>query len=149
MNTIPFNIAYTSSKSSDHVAKLVENPLLLNEKFYTKACRQYFEDLYPGYKALMTPSCTKALEIISLALDFKPGDEIIMPSFNFVGVANAFVLHGGVPVFVDIDADTMNITPEIILQAITPKTKVVLVMHYAGVACEMDAIPNTSGFIRL
>jgi dTDP-4-amino-4,6-dideoxygalactose transaminase len=139
---IPFSIPYTHPESIKQVQNIIENPFLINIKHYTKLCAEYFEQLYPGYKALMTPSCTKALEIIAISLDFKPGEEIIMPSFNFVGVGNAFVLHGATLVFGDIDPNTMNITAESIRNNITPNTKAVLVMHYAGVGCEMEEIVN-------
>ena len=91
-------------------------------------------------KALLTHSCTAALEMAALLLDLQPGDEVIMPSFTFVSTANAFVLRGAVPVFVDIRADTLNIDEALIEAAITPRTKAICVVHYAGVGCEMDAI---------
>jgi dTDP-4-amino-4,6-dideoxygalactose transaminase len=137
---IPFNLPFTLPESTLQVQKLVENPALITEKHYSKLCEKYFEDLYPGYKALLTPSCTKALEVVAIALGFNNSDEIIMPSFNFVGVGNAFVLHGAVPVFADIDPDTMNIHPDSIRRSITPKTKAVLAMHYSGVGCDMEDI---------
>jgi len=101
---------------------------------------EYFEGLYPEYKALMTSSCTKALEIVALSLRLKDGDEVIMPSFNYVGVANSFVLAGAKIVFADIDPDTMNVSPDSIRRAIGPKTKALVIMHYAGIACEVEAI---------
>lgn len=93
-----------------------------------------------GGRALLTPSCTAALEMSALLLDIEPGDEVIMPSFTFVSTASAFVLRGGVPVFVDIRPDTLNIDESLIEQAITDRTKAIVVVHYAGVGCEMDAI---------
>lgn len=91
-------------------------------------------------KALLTPSCTAALEMMALLLDIEEGDEVILPSYTFVSTANAFVLRGGVPVFVDIRPDTLNIDETRIVDAITPRTKAIVPVHYAGVACEMDAI---------
>src|SRR6056300_490179 len=89
---------------------------------------------------LLTHSCTAALEIAAILADIQPGDEVIMPSFTFVSTANAFVLRGGVPVFVDIREDTLNINETLIEESITSRTKVIVVVHYDGVACEMDAI---------
>ena len=91
-------------------------------------------------KALLTHSCTAALEMAALLLDIQPGDEIIMPSYTFVSTANAFVLRGGVPVFVDIREDTLNLNEQLIESAITPRTRAIVPVHYAGVSCEMDAI---------
>ncbi len=107
---------------------------------FTRRCHLWLEKLTGATKALLTHSCTAALEISALLLDIKPGDEVIMPSFTFVSTANAFVLRGAVVVFVDIRPDTLNIDENLIEQAITSKTKAVCVVHYAGVGCEMDEI---------
>jgi dTDP-4-amino-4,6-dideoxygalactose transaminase len=94
----------------------------------------------PGYRALLTPSCTHALEVAALLLDPSPGDEVIMPSFTFVSTANAFVLRGAVPVFVDIEPETMNIDPRAVEAAVGPRTTAIVAMHYAGNACDMGAL---------
>jgi dTDP-4-amino-4,6-dideoxygalactose transaminase len=107
---------------------------------FTKQCHAWLEAQTGCCKALLTHSCTAALEMAALLLELEPGDEVIMPSFTFVSTANAFVLRGAVPVFVDIRADTLNIDEALIEAAITPRTKAICVVHYAGVACEMDPI---------
>ncbi len=107
---------------------------------YSRQCEQWFETKLPCKKALLTPSCTHALELAALLLELEPGDEVILPSYTFVSTANAFVLRGAVPVFVDIDPSTMNIDPEAIVPAITDKTRAIVVVHYAGGACDMDRI---------
>jgi dTDP-4-amino-4,6-dideoxygalactose transaminase len=107
---------------------------------FTKRCHQWIEQKTGCAKALLTHSCTAALEMAALMLDIEPGDEIVMPSYTFVSTANAFVLRGGVPVFVDIRADTLNLDETLIEAAITSRTRAIVPVHYAGVACEMDAI---------
>lgn len=115
---------------------------LSGDGFYTKKCNEWIEQNTNTSRALLTHSCTAALEMASIMLDIGPGDEIIMPSYTFVSTANAFVLRGGVPVFVDIRSDTLNINESLIEEAITEKTKAIVPVHYAGVGCEMDAIMN-------
>jgi len=107
---------------------------------FTKRCHGWLEQKTDCAKALLTHSCTAALEMAALLLDIQPGDEVIMPSYTFVSTANAFVLRGGVPVFVDIREDTLNLDERLIEAAITPRTRAIVPVHYAGVACEMDAI---------
>lgn len=107
---------------------------------FTKNCHEWLEKRTGCKKALLTHSCTGALEMAALLLDIQPGDEIIMPSYTFVSTANAFVLRGGVPVFVDIRSDTLNLDERLIEDAITPRTRVIVPVHYAGVSCEMDEI---------
>src|SRR5205823_540151 len=107
---------------------------------FTKRCQEWLERATGSRKALLTHSGTGALEMAAILADLQPGDEVIMPSFTFVSTANAFVLRGGVPVFVDIRPDTLNIDEEKIEAALTPKTKAILVVHYAGISCNMDAI---------
>jgi dTDP-4-amino-4,6-dideoxygalactose transaminase len=111
---------------------------------YTKLCSEWIEKRLNVKKALLTHSCTGALEMAALLIDIKPGDEIIMPSFTFVSTANAFVLRGGVPVFVDIDRVTLNIDYSLIESSITSKTKAIVVVHYAGVVCDMERILEIS-----
>lgn len=107
---------------------------------FTKKCHGWLEKQTQSPKVLLTHSCTAALEMAALLLDIKPGDEIIMPSFTFVSTANAFVLRGGRPVFIDIRPDTLNLDERLIEAAITPRTRAIVPVHYAGVSCEMDAI---------
>ncbi len=107
---------------------------------YTKRCQQFLEDKLGSPKVLLTTSCTDALELTALLLDIQPGDEVLLPSFTFVSTANAFVLRGAVPVFVDIRPDTLNLNVDLLTDAITPRTKAVIPVHYAGVGCEMDRI---------
>src|SRR6185295_11722946 len=107
---------------------------------FTRACHEWIEKRTGCAKALLTHSCTAALEMTALLLDMKPGDEVIMPSYTFVSTANAFVLRGAVPVFVDVRDDTLNLDENLIEAAITPRTRVIVPVHYAGVACEMDRI---------
>lgn len=114
--------------------------MLAGDGSFTKRCHGWIEKHTGTHKALLTHSCTAALEMAALLLDIQPGDEIIMPSYTFVSTANAFVLRGGVPVFVDIREDTLNLDERLIEAAITPRTRAIAPVHYAGVACEMDAI---------
>ena len=118
----------------------VENQKICGDGEFTKKASHWFEERTGTAKCLMTTSCTHATELAAILADIKPGDEIIMPSYTFVSTANAFVLRGGVPVFVDIRPDTMNIDEKQIEAAITEKTKAIVPVHYAGVACEMDTI---------
>jgi dTDP-4-amino-4,6-dideoxygalactose transaminase len=107
---------------------------------YTKLCHSQIEIMSGASKALLTHSCTAALEMAAILLDIQPGDEVILPSYTFVSTANAFLLRGGIPVFVDIRSDTLNLDERLIEQAITNRTKAIVPVHYAGVACEMDSI---------
>lgn len=113
---------------------------LAGDGFYTKNCNQWIEENLGVNKSLLTHSCTAALEMSAILMDLKPGDEVIMPSYTFVSTANAFVLRGAKPVFVDIRRDTLNLDERGLEEAITNKTKAIVVVHYAGVACEMDKI---------
>lgn len=137
---IPFNIPYTLDESSKNVATLVNNPSEILAKKFTKLCEQFFEEMYPGYKALMTPSCTRALELIALTLNLSEADEVIMPTYNYVGVANAFAQTKCKIVFADTSPISMNITLESIKQNFTSNTKIVLVMHYAGFSDNIEEI---------
>jgi dTDP-4-amino-4,6-dideoxygalactose transaminase len=114
--------------------------MLAGDGPFTKRCHLWLENKTGCAKALLTHSCTAALEMSALLLDIQPGDEVIMPSYTFVSTANAFVLRGGVPVFVDIREDTLNLDERLIESAITPRTRAIVPVHYAGVACEMDTI---------
>ena len=137
---IPFNKPFILDKEMEYISDAVERKAICGDGHYTQKCHNWFEDTIGCKKALLTHSCTGALEMCALLLDLQPGDEVIMPSYTFVSTANAFVLRGAVPVFVDIRNDTMNIDETKIEAAITPKTKAICVVHYAGVACEMDSI---------
>jgi dTDP-4-amino-4,6-dideoxygalactose transaminase len=137
---IPFNWPYMTGKELYYIAESHFNGRLAGDGVFTGRCHRWIEERAGCRKALLTHSCTAALEMAALLMDVKPGDEIIMPSYTFVSTANAFVLRGGVPVFVDIRADTLNIDESLIEAAITPRTRGIAVVHYAGVACEMDVI---------
>ena len=137
---IPFNWPYMTGKELDYISEAHLNGSLAGDGPFTKRCHAWLEKKSKCVKALLTHSCTAALEMAALLLEVQPGDEIIMPSYTFVSTANAFVLRGGVPVFVDIREDTLNLNEHLIEAAITPKTRVICVVHYAGVACEMDTI---------
>jgi dTDP-4-amino-4,6-dideoxygalactose transaminase len=137
---IPFNKPYLTGKELYFVSEAHAEGQLAGDGKFTKLCSIWLEQRTGCQKALLTHSCTAALEMAAILADIQPGDEIIMPSYTFVSTANAFVLRGGVPVFVDIRPDTLNIDELLIEAAITSRTKVILPVHYAGVACEMDTI---------
>jgi len=137
---IPFNRPYLTGKELHNIAQAHTLGQLAGDGSFTKQCHQWLEESIGTKKALLTHSCTASLEMAALLADIQPGDEVIMPSYTFVSTANAFVLRGGVPVFVDIREDTLNLDERRIEAAITPKTKAIVPVHYAGVACEMDAI---------
>jgi dTDP-4-amino-4,6-dideoxygalactose transaminase len=137
---IPFNRPYMTGKELDYIAQAHSNAILAGDGPFTKRCHAWLEEHTGCNKALLSHSCTASLEMTALLLDIQPGDEIIMPSFTFSSTANAFVLRGGVPVFVDIREDTLNLDERLIETAITPRTRGVVPVHYAGVACEMDSI---------
>ncbi len=137
---IPFNRPYMTGRELIHIQEAHENGHLSGDGPFTKRCHEWMEKQTGAARALLTHSCTAALEMAALLLDLQPGDEIIMPSFTFVSTANAFALRGAVPIFVDVRADTLNIDERLVENAVTLKTKAICVVHYAGVACEMDAI---------
>jgi dTDP-4-amino-4,6-dideoxygalactose transaminase len=137
---IPFNKPYMTGKELYYIAEANFGNMLAGDGPFTRRCHNWFEYRTGCSKALLTHSCTAALEMAALLLDIQPGDEIIMPSYTFVSTANAFVLRGGVPVFVDIREDTLNLDERLIESAITPRTKAIVPVHYAGVPCEMDTI---------
>ena len=137
---IPFNKPHMTGKELWYIAQAHQGGQLSGDGPFTKKCNAWLEKRTSARKALLTHSCTAALEMTAMLADVGPGDEVIMPSFTFVSTANAFVLRGAVPVFVDIRPDTLNIDEERIEAAITPRTKAIVVVHYAGVGCEMDTI---------
>lgn len=138
--SIPFNRPYMVGKELQYIAEANANIMLAGDGSFTKRCNSWLEQRTGCRKALLTHSCTAALEMAAILANIQPGDEVIMPSYTFVSTANAFVLRGGVPVFVDIRPDTLNINETQIEAAITPRTKAIVPVHYAGVACEMDVI---------
>jgi dTDP-4-amino-4,6-dideoxygalactose transaminase len=137
---IPFNWAYASGKELVYVAEAQRNHHLSGDGPFTKRCQQWIEQQTGCPTVLLTHSCTSALDLAALVLDIKSGDEVILPSYTFVSTANAFVLRGAIPVFVDIREDTLNLDEKLIEDAITPRTRAIVPVHYAGVSCEMDAI---------
>jgi dTDP-4-amino-4,6-dideoxygalactose transaminase len=137
---IPFNKPNMTGKEPGYITEAYANGVLAGDGPFTQNCHRWLEENTGTKKALLTHSCTAALEMAALLLDIKPGDEVIVPSYTFVSTANAFVLRGGVPVFIDIKSDTLNIDEALIEGAISPKTKAIIPVHYAGVACNMDAI---------
>lgn len=137
---IPFNQPHKHGPELDYIRDAIQRAHLCGDGYYTKKCHELLMERTGAGKALLVHSGTAALEMAALLIDCRPGDEIIMPSYTFVSTANAFVLRGGVPVFVDIRPDTQNIDETLIEAAITDRTRAICVVHYAGVACEMDTI---------
>ncbi|HET6435861.1 MAG TPA: dTDP-4-amino-4,6-dideoxygalactose transaminase [Xanthomonadaceae bacterium] len=137
---VPFNKPYMTGRELWLISQAHANGHLSGDGAFTKRCHRHIEALTGCSKALLTHSCTAALEMAALLLDLRPGDEVILPSFTFVSTANAVVLRGAVPVFVDIRRDTLNLDEALVEAAITERTRAIFVVHYAGVACEMDAI---------
>jgi len=137
---IPFNSPPVVGTELDYIQAAMGSGKLCGDGGFTRRCQQWLEKNFNCPKVLLTPSCTASLEMAAILLDIKPGDEVIMPSYTFVSTANAFVLRGATIVFVDIRPDTMNIDETLIEAAITEKTKAIVPVHYAGVACEMDTI---------
>lgn len=137
---IPFNIPLYLGNELQYVQDSMHERKLSGDGKYTKLCSEWLENTTASSRALLTPSCTQALEMSAFLCGIVPGDEVIMSSFTFVSTANAFVLRGAKIVFVDIREDTLNIDENLIEDAITPKTRAIVVTHYAGVACEMDKI---------
>ncbi len=137
---IPSSKPFITGKELEYINEAISLNHISGDGIFTQKCSEFLEKNTKCMRALLTHSGTAALEMCAILLDIQQGDEIIMPSYTFVTTANAFVTRGGVPVFVDIREDTLNIDESLIEQAITPRTKAVVVVHYAGVACEMDAI---------
>ena len=135
-----FNVPPYTGKEAEYIGQAVQNQKICGDGEFTKKCSKWIEEKTGTKKCLLTTSCTHATELAALLLDITEKDEVIMPSYTFVSTANAFVLRGAVPVFVDIRPDTMNIDEKLIEAAITEKTKAIVPVHYAGVSCEMDTI---------
>ena len=142
MNKIPFNKPYMTGKELWYISQAHHAGQLAGDGNYTKKCHQWLEAQTNCHKALLTHSCTAALEMSAILADLEPGDEVIMPSYTFVSTANAFVLRGAVPVFVDIRPDTLNLDETLVEAAITDRTRAIVPVHYAGVGCEMDTLQN-------
>jgi len=140
LDMIKFNIPSLTGNEQQYVLQALQSGKLSGDGFYGKKCETWFEESLGCFKTLLTPSCTAALEMTAMLLDIRPGDEVIMPSYTFVSTSNAFVLRGARIIFVDIRPDTMNINESLIEGAITPRTRVIVPVHYAGVSCEMDTI---------
>lgn len=140
MQMISFNVPPYTGKENEYIAEAIANRKICGDGEFTKKCNEWMEEKTGTAKALLTTSCTHATELAAILADIKPGDEVIMPSYTFVSTADAFVLRGAKVVFVDIRPDTMNIDENLIEAAITEKTKAIVPVHYAGVACEMDKI---------
>lgn len=137
---IPFNRPALVGTELDHVRKAIEGGHSSGDGPYTKRCSEMLEDWIGVERALLTTSCTHALEMCALLLDLQPGDEVIVPSFAFVTTAGAFALHGATPVFADVRRDTLNLDESRLRAALSERTKAIVALHYGGVACEMDEI---------
>ncbi len=142
---IPFNIPPFIGTEETYMKKAIMNRKICGDGEFTKKCNAWIEEHTGTAKALLTTSCTHATEMAAFLADIGPGDEVILPSFTFVSTANAFVLRGAAAVFVDIRPDTLNIDEKLIEDAITPRTKAIAPVHYAGVSCEMDTIMEIAG----
>jgi dTDP-4-amino-4,6-dideoxygalactose transaminase len=137
---IPFNKPPLVGNEVKYITEALQGSKISGDGSFGKRCQHWFEEILPTKKALLTPSCTAALELAAILIDIQPGDEVIMPSYTFVSTANAFVLRGAKIIFIDVRPDTMNIDETLIESAITKKTKAIVPVHYAGVGCEMDVI---------
>jgi dTDP-4-amino-4,6-dideoxygalactose transaminase len=146
---IPFNKPYMTGKELHYISQAHFNGMLAGDGPFTRQCHQWLNTKTKTLKSLLTNSCTAALEMAAILIDTQLGDEIIMPSFTFVSTANAFVLRGGRPVFVDIRPDTLNLDERLIEEAITSRTKAIVPVHYAGVGCEMDTIMKIAQYHQI
>jgi dTDP-4-amino-4,6-dideoxygalactose transaminase len=140
LDSIPFGRPFVVGKELYYIAKAVEHGGLAGDQVFTKLCHRWLEERLGSQRALLTHSCTAALEMAAILTDVKPGDEVIMPSYTFVSTANAFVLRGATPVFVDIRPDTLNLDERLVAAAITERTRAIVPVHYAGVSCDMDTL---------
>ena len=146
---IPFNKPAFTGNEEKYVIEAMHSSAIAGDGNFSKKCQSWFEASIDCKKALLTPSCTHALEMSAILIDIQPGDEVIMPSYTFVSTANAFVLRGAKIVFVDVRPDTMNIDECLIEAAITDKTKAIVPVHYAGIGCEMDVIMEIANRFEL
>jgi dTDP-4-amino-4,6-dideoxygalactose transaminase len=138
--SIPFNRPFVAGREYEYIRQAIDNGQISGDGPFTRKCQLLLEQLLNGSKTLLTTSCTDALEMSALLLNLAPGDEVIVPSFTFVSTANAFLTHGARPVFADVRPDTLNIDESKMQTHIGPRTKAIVVVHYAGVGCEMDCI---------
>jgi dTDP-4-amino-4,6-dideoxygalactose transaminase len=137
---IPFSKPFIAGKELFYVAQAVMSGQLAGDALFTTLCEKWLEKHFSAPKVLLTPSGTAALELAALLLNLQPGDEVIVPSFTFVTTASAFALRGVIPVFVDIREDTFNLDETLVEKAITPRTRAIIAVHYAGCACELDVL---------
>lgn len=137
---IPFTRVYVTGHEIEYIRQAIEGNRLGGDGMFSKRCEQWLEQATGSARALLTHSCTGALEMAAILAGIQPGDEVILPSFTFVSTANAFVLRGAVPVFADIQPDTLNLDPERVREAVTSRTRAIVPVHYAGIACDMDAL---------
>ena len=140
MAQIPFNRARPVGREFEYIQAAIDSMHLAGDGLFTRRCNQFLEGALGIPKALLTTSCTHALEMAALLLDIGPGDEVVVPSFTFVSTASAFSIHGARPVFIDVRRDTLNLDESLLERLITPRTKAIVPVHYAGVGCEMKAI---------
>jgi dTDP-4-amino-4,6-dideoxygalactose transaminase len=145
LSTIPFNQPFAVGKEFEYIRQAIKNVHTCGDGPFTKKCHALLEQILGVSKALLTTSCTHALEMAALLLNIQPGDEVIFPSFTFVSTVNAFVLRGAYPIFCDIRPDTLNLDENKLEKLITPRTKLIVPVHYAGIGCEMDAIMEMAG----
>ena len=146
---IPFNHLYLTGQEKKYINKTINSYAIQGNGLYTKKCNAWIEKKFNCKKSIFTHSCTNALEMSAILLNIKPGDEVIMPSYTFVSTANAFVLRGAIPVFIDISNSTLNISEDLIEMAITKKTKAIVVVHYAGISCDMDKVKEIAAHYKL
>jgi dTDP-4-amino-4,6-dideoxygalactose transaminase len=137
---IPFNRADVVGHELAYVNEAIRGGHISGDGPFTKRCQRLLEEMLGAPRVLLTTSCTHALEMAAMLLDLQPGDEVIVPSFTFVSTANAFVVHGGTPVFVDVRYDTLNLDPSLVAERIGPRTRAIVPVHYAGIGCDMDAL---------
>ncbi len=144
MSRIPFNRPYTVGTEFGFIQRAIDQGHLSGNGSFARACQEWLERETGTVRALLTPSCTAALEMLAILADIGPGDEVIMPSYTFVSTANAFVLRGATPIFVDVRPDTLNLDERLIEARITPRTRAIAPVHYAGVGCDMDALGDVA-----
>src|SRR5256885_11182156 len=142
---IPFNRSSLAGREQEYIAQAMAIGQIAGDQTFTKKCHAFLEERLGVRKALVTTSCTHALEMAALLLNVEPGDEVIVPSFTFVSTVNAFVLRGARPVFIDVRPDTLNMDESLLDSMITPRTRAIVAVHYAGVGCEMDTIMKIAG----
>ena len=145
---IPFNKPYLSGKETEYIKEAVASGKISGDGIFTKKCHQFFQQRYRFAQTLLTTSCTDALEMAAILCDIQPDDEVIAPSYTFVSTVNAFVLRGARIVFSDSEKDTPNIDVSTIESLVTKKTKAIVPVHYAGIACDMDSLLSVAGDIN-